>query len=513
MRRNHLTPKAVLALIPILGVLALATPASAASSVVLARAPYVTDLTSSSAYVNWGIEGSQTTGSVMVVPQGGGACPGTIAWSSKALGATTQDPLVNTITGKTTTPWNYTVVSTTEYQESVLVTGLSPSTPYCYAVYGTRLTGSAQLRQTQSFTTLAAAAGSSAPVSFDVIGDTGEDASGPNAGEQAIYNEIGASGAQFLMIAGDVAYTGGTETDYGDLTQTGSEVSNIFGPSYFPLTNGIPTFVADGNHGQTSDDLRIWPEVQSVASSSGTYSYGPAPAPGVDGVNNDSPSDWYAVQDGNVRIYVLDAAWEDSTAYLKTTTATGSLCDKGTSDLDDCGGYQLDADQHWQTNSTEYKWLKADLAAHPGGVKMAVWHYPIESINETQLTDPYLSNLQTLLEANGVKLVFNGHAHTYQRFSTPNFTSFVTGGGGGTLQPVDGNTDKHGLCVAAEASATVYALGWGSSGGSSCGPGVAKPTSAMQVYNYLHVSVSGSTVTVNAVNALGQTFDTASVSY
>lgn len=490
--------------------LAYAPSAQAATSVVLARAPYVTDLTSSSAYVNWATETTQAVGSVIVQPESGGKCPATITWatSKNPIATPKTDPLVSG--SNATTPWDFKVESTTEWQASVPVAGLTPSTPYCYAVFPSDTSANKQLWATQSFATLAAPSSSSTKVTFDVIGDTGEDTSGLNQGESNIYSEIGASGAQFLMIAGDVAYTGGTENDYGDLKQTGSEVSNIFGPDYIPLADGTPTFVADGNHGQNSDDLRIWPTPQTASLSGGAYSYGPPPAQ-VDSITNDSPSDWYAVQDGDVRIYVLDVAWADGSSS-STGTATGSLCGSAAAY---CKGYQADADEHWQKTSTEYQWLAADLKAHPGGIKMAVWHYPIESINQTQVSDPYLGNLQSLLEANDVKLVFNGHAHTYQRFvpKAGGLTSFVTGGGGGTLQTVDGNTDKHGQCVAAEASNNVYALGWGSNGGSSCGPGVSKPTSALQVYNYLHVSVSGSTVAVNAVNAEGQTFDTTTVTY
>ena len=43
--------------------------------------------------------------------------------------------------------------------------------------------------------------------------------------------------------------------------------------------------------------------------------------------------------------------------------------------------------------SPEYKWLQQDLAAHPGGLKFAFFHYPLYTNNGTQVSDPYLDNL------------------------------------------------------------------------------------------------------------------------
>jgi hypothetical protein len=287
----------------------------------------------------------------MVQPASAGQCPSSIAWSaSQEITSPTVDPLVEGTT--TTVSWSITVNGVQEYQAETPVTGLQPGTQYCYAVYSSHSVPTSQLWATQTFTTLDAPS-SSAPLTFDVLGDTGETQSANgveypndlNPGEQAIYQEIGNSGAKFLLMAGDVSYSGGTETSYGDLNQKGTDISDIFGPQYLPQAKGIPTFVADGNHGQTTDDLRLWPEPDSVAASNGVYSYGAPPAQ-VDGITNSSPSDWYAIQDGDVRIYVLDASWADN----GTGSATGSLCQPVTTD---CKQYQADHDEHWTTSSTE----------------------------------------------------------------------------------------------------------------------------------------------------------------
>jgi len=75
--------------------------------------------------------------------------------------------------------------------------------------------------------------------------------------------------------------------------------------------------------------------------------------------------------------------------------------------------------------------------------------------------------------------------------------SYVTGGGGATLEPVSG-------CSPIDA----YAIGWSysSSAGSACGA-ASRPTSVSRVFHYLLVRVDGTTVTVRPTDADGHTFD------
>jgi chitodextrinase len=238
------------------------------------------------------------------------------------------------------------------------------------------------------------------------------------------------------------------------------------------------------------------PEQASAAGSGGVYSM--TPYPSVDGTTAATyPTSYYAFTAGGARFYMLDASWANSNAG----TATGGSCGSA------CVLYQIDHDAHWTATSAEYQWLASDLAAHPGGLKFAFFHFPLYADNSTQPNDPYLDNapgstgsLEQLLHDNGVQLVFNGHAHIYQRnIATPGgVTSYVTGGGGAQAEPV-----SH--CSTTDA----YAIGWSysSSSGSACG-GAAKPTSDGGVYHFLKVAVTGTTVTVSPINSQGQSFDT-----
>jgi len=465
-----------------------AAPAAAASaaslpgaSPQLSRAPYLTDLTQTSVQVSWATS-TQNTGVVQYGPPG--SCT-----ANSVTAATNGAPI--------------TIGTVKEYQNSVAVTGLTAGTSYCYRITSTGsspvdLLGSGSSPQ---FTTLEPANGT-APVTFDVLGDWGDNTNSGNtsaslnANQAGVDAQIAASGAQFAVSTGDVAYPGGTQTDYGDLNQTGPQISEVFGPSYWAVPGeSIPYYAVSGNHGLNSTFITDWPEAATAAASGGVYTM--LPYPSIDGANAASyPTSYYAFSTGGARFYMLDASWGDT----NVGTATGGACGSN------CKAYQVDHDAHWTATSAEYQWLQQDLAAHPGGLKFAFFHYPLYTNNGSQVSDPYLDNtpgssgsLEQLLNANGVNLAFNGHAHIYQRnVAVPGgVTSYVTGGGGAQVEPVSSCT-----------SADAYALGWsyGSSKGSACGAATA-PGSDAQVYHFLKVTVNGTSVTVDPVNAQGATFD------
>jgi hypothetical protein len=252
-----------------------------------------------------------------------------------------------------------------------------------------------------------------------------------------------------------------------------------------------------GNHGVSATYLNIWPQPTAPSLSGGTYQMETYCC--VNGTNSASyPSAWYAFSVGGARFYVLDATWPNG------NLGNGSL-------------FSNDYAAHWTTSSPEYQWLAGDLAAHPGGVKFAVMHFPMYSDNPTETTDTYLhsggtsltdtpGSVASLLSQNAVQFVFNGHAHIYERNAKQageSFVSYVTGGGGATLEPVSG-------CHSFDA----YAIGWSPTHqtGSRCGAATA-PASASQVYHFLLVTVSGTTVTVAPTDELGRTFDVQTTSF
>ena len=452
----------VLVLVPTTAAIeGLGTPAAEATPAPqLTRYPYLTDVVQTYATVNWGTDRSATKGTVTYGRVGTESCVAHKVSASKTA---------------------ITVNGVPEYQWKAKITGLLSNTRYCYRVWlgPTDLLASDASPQFWS----QIAAGATTPFSFAVFGDWGDtDANGQNPAQAALMTSMAASGVRFALGTGDTAYDSGTQTNYGDLQQTGYRKSSVFGPSFWAKVGStVPLFNAVGNHGANATYFNNWPQDRAVSTSAGTY--GMETYCCENGTSSQkSPSSWYAFDVGNTRIYMLTTVWSSS--------------NPGTSDE-----YGNDYAYRWQQSSPEYQWLQNDLETHPSLLKFAVFHYPLNSDNATETSDTYLrgpNSLEGLLEQNGVNIAFNGHAHLYQHNGAPpgGIVNYISGGGGAGLQPIT-------KC----SSLDTYGLGWGSNGGSSCG-GAPKPTQPEQVNHYLKVDVSGSQVTVSGVNALGQVFDT-----
>ena len=430
--------------------------ASAAVSPALTRYPYLTDAVQDSVTVNWATDRSGSTASV--------------TWGPVGNCAANSTPAVRT---------SITVVTTKEYQWTATIP-ITPDTTYCYRVLlgTTDLLGS----DPSPVFTSQVAAGSSAPYSFVVLGDWGQAYAGSTNTHQAnVMQQIASSGARFAVLTGDTAYLGGGQSEYGDLKQTGTDVSGVFAPSFWTVPGrSLPLFNVTGNHGFTQGAVQVanWPEANAARTSGGKYLMEPYPS--INGSTAKSyPSMWYAFDAGGARFYALTAAWSDS------NVGTGSV-------------YQDDRDAHWTPTSAEYQWLQADLAAHPDSLKFAFWHYPLYATNSPQQPDTFLQGgagtLQGLLDQYHVAIAFNGHAHGYQRnrADAAGLLSYVVGNGGAAMGQVLG-------C----ASYTLYAIG---GGGTACGSAPVGQTDD-HAYGFVRVVVDGGKVTVVPTDEMGRTFD------
>jgi hypothetical protein len=462
---HHSRPSVAVLAAAVLATVGLAGAAHAAATQLL-RYPYLTDVTGPNATVNWGTDQSVSTGYATYGVAGQESCTAHRANASKT---------------------SITVGGTAEYQWKAKITGLAARTAYCYRILFSNPT--VDLLGTDpspQFTTLPAA-GSDESFSFAVLGDWGEvDATGANPDQANVLSRIAASDARFVLGTGDTAYPGGSQTNYGDLVQVGSGTSAVFGPSFWkPVGASKPMYNALGNHGLTGTFPMLWPQAATAAASGGRYAMETYCC--TNGTTSKSyPSAWYAFDAGRARVYVLDASWSNSNV--------------GTADL-----YKNDYDNHWTPSSAQYQWLAADLAAHPAALRIAVLHFPFYSDNATETADPYLTapgSLAELLSRYGTDLVFNGHAHMYQRnvrIGADSFVSYVTGGGGGKVEPIGG----HGCSVT-----DAYGIGWSysSSKGSRCGAAPV-PADRSQVFHFLLVTMQPGTVTVTPTDSLGRIFD------
>lgn len=431
----------------------------------LTRAPYLTDLVGLHVAINFATDQSGTSGSIKYgAVDGSGSCSADTAVAAKRI--TIQ------------------VGPVSEYQWTARV-DLPAAGTYCYRVY--LGTGDLLAANTSPRFTSQVPIGSTSAFSFDVLGDWGQvDAAGNNTDQANLLAKVATSGARFAVTVGDNGYPNGNQVDYGDLQQTAT--SAIFGPRYWTVPgSSIPIFTAPGNHGLAGvqhTDITTWTQERAVATSGGRYQNDVYCC--VNGsVSANYGSQWYAFDAGNARFYILTSAWGD------TNSGTASP-------------YANDALAHFAPGTPQYQWLLNDLQTHTPQLKFAFSHFPLYSDSKSQPSDTFLqgpANLEGLLGQHGVQMVFNGHAHIYQRNNASAIgmpITYVTGGGGGTLEPV-------GPCVT---SVDAYAIGWSNTNlaGSKCGSAKA-PVSAANVFHFLKVTVSGTSVTVTPTDSQGNTFD------
>jgi chitodextrinase len=450
----------------LVAVLALLLPGPAAAyAPELTRYPYLTDVVGSSATVNWATDRSRTSGRLRYGRVGDSCTAQTVTASRSSI----------------------TVNGQRRYQWRAELTGLTPGARYCYRPEFGTASPVVDLLGPDPAPEFAAQlpAGSSEPFSFGVLGDwgaAGDQQAGVDNRQANVMTQLAASGVRFAVGTGDTAYPSGSQTNYGDLIQTGPNVSGVFAPGFWTkVGSSIPLFNAAGNHGFNSTFLAVWPQSAAAASSGGRYTMETYCC--VNGTRSaDYPSAWYAFDAGKARFYVLEAAW-------------------GSSNVGTADPYKNDYDTHWAPGTAQYRWLENDLRTHPAELKFAFFHLPIYSSNADESSDTYLqgpASLEGLLARHGVDIGFSGHAHNYTRNARPHANSlitYVTGGGGARLQPAT----RCGAPVA-------YAIGWSySSGGSSCG--APRPTSLAEVFHFLKVSVDGTRVTVTPIDSTGRAFD------
>lgn len=488
-RRLLLTLWAV-GVLALAGVISTAAPA-AAYSTYLTRAPYLSDLTSSSVRVNFGT----TTAIVKARARYGtvgstGSCSAArvLTGSTRKVGYSVTYP---TSAGSATTAGN---------QWKLQISGLG-SGRYCYRVEGTTSTTSTTYTDLLGSATSSPTFSTAPATRFAVIGDWGQTGTGPdhlNADQANVISQLSRSGVGFAVSTGDIGYPSGSQSNYGDLTHSGPGVSGVFGPNYWPAAGkSIPMYPVPGNHGFTSTFTSLWPSTSIAAASNGRAANGTHT---INGSRVTVPDYWFAYNVDGWRIYNLTAAWSD-------TVTTGSTA------------YAEDYKQHWAPGAPERTWLQNDLAHNAASPKIAILHYPLYSaVHSGDVQDTYLTappdgtqSVENVLATGKVRLVLNGHSHVYERNNPHNgLVSLISGGGGATLSPVDVSTTASTSKCAQKypdngQRVVAFAIGWSSAGGSACN--TVKPASAAQVFHYLRITLSTASATVEALSSTGALID------
>jgi hypothetical protein len=313
---------------------------------------------------------------------------------------------------------------TTEHE--VTVSGLTPNTPYYYAI-GTTTQPLAGGDTNHVFRT-APATGTAQPTHIWVIGDAGTADANARAVHDAYLSFTGTRHTNIWLMLGDNAYVDGTDSEYQ------AAVFDMY-PTLLRQTVLWPTL---GNHdGQSAD---------STAQSGPYYDIFTLPTQGEAGGLASGTEAYYSFDYGNIHFIVLDS---------------------------------FDTDR--SPNGAMLTWLQNDLAATTQQWIIAYWHHPPyskgshDSDTEAELRD-MRENALPILEAGGVDLVLSGHSHSYERSFLINghyglsstFTASMQINGGDGRSDGDGAYQKPALQPTPHAG-TVYTVA-GASGKISGGP-------------------------------------------
>ena len=253
-----------------------------------------------------------------------------------------------------------------QYEATIL--GLTPATTFYYAIFdgGTLIAGG---DVNHKFRT-SPPPGSTAPLRFWVVGDSGTGEENQAAVHRAMINEVGTLGRKpldFYMHVGDMAYGSGTNEQFQ---------RNFFAVYDLTLRNTV-CWPSMGNHeGGTS---------QGATGIGPYYDAYVLPRRGEIGGTPSGTEAYYSFVWGNAHFVCLDSHDLDR-------RPTGKMA----------------------------RWLKADLAAAKAAWLIAFWHHPPytkgthDSDIEHQLIE-MREHIMPILEDRGVDMGFTGHSHIYER--------------------------------------------------------------------------------------------------
>jgi len=253
------------------------------------------------------------------------------------------------------------------------LTDLEPATDYVYQVFvDSQLTAQGRFRTAGD-----------GPFRFVVFGDSGQ----LTPGQFSIAQLVAAEPASFLMHAGDIAYTHGTQQNF----------QNTYFDVYRQILGSTPLFPCPGNHEYLNgDDAAAYLASHAVP---------------TENVPDEDQGRYYSFDWSNAHFISLD-----SNRCLQAAI-TGQ-------------GHMLD-------------WLEDDLRATDKFWRIATFHHPPYAGGANR-NDPVCAMVREyivpILEKHGVQLVFSGHEHSYQRTYPVrngaaalrgNGTVYMTSGGGG----------------------------------------------------------------------------------
>lgn len=264
----------------------------------------------------------------------------------------------------------------------------------------------------------------SQPYRFVTVGDMGE-----AKPEQAkIAYQISRVSPDFLAMPGDIAYKRGRVSEY--LLKyfpffNAERSSPLLGAS---LLRSIPSFACLGNHDYGRPDLIDVPDLDDFSDLFGYFIFWSQPMNGPDD----------ALADQISQKLIGDKSHQER--FLKAAQGRYPRMANFSYDYGNSHWLILDGNSNvdW-TNEELLEWVRKDLSTSTATWKIVMFHQPPFTSHNKHGKEQRMRLLTGILQECGVNIVFNGHAHLYERSYPLKFT--VTPKADGSLIGADGSVD------------------------------------------------------------------------
>jgi len=264
----------------------------------------------------------------------------------------------------------------------------------------------------------------SQPYRFVAVGDMGEG----KPEQMKIAHQISRLLPDFLAMPGDIAYKRGRVSEYLLKYFPFMNAERSSPNAGAPLLRSIPSFACMGNHDYGRPDLIDVPNLDDFPDLFGYFIFWSQPLNGPDDALTSLISQ------------KLIGGKANQDRFLQGALGRYPRMASFSYDYGNSHWLILDANSNvdW-TNKELQEWVRKDLASTKATWKFVMFHQPPFTSHGKHGKEQRMRLLTSIFEECGVDIVFNGHAHLYERSFPLKFA--VTPKADGSLIGTDGSVD------------------------------------------------------------------------
>jgi hypothetical protein len=264
----------------------------------------------------------------------------------------------------------------------------------------------------------------SQPYRFVAVGDMGEG----KPEQLKVAHQISRFAPDFLAMPGDIAYKRGRVSEYLRKYFPFMNAERSSPNAGAPLLRMIPSFSCLGNHDYGRPDLIDVPDLDDFPDLFGYFIFWSQPLNGAD----------CSLTSTNCQKLIGEK--ENQDRFLQGALGRYPRMASFSYDYGNSHWLILDSNSNvdW-TNKDLQEWVRKDLSSSKATWKFVMFHQPPFTSHGKHGKEQRMRLMTRIFEECGVDVVFNGHAHLYERSYPLKFT--VSPKADGSLIGADGSVD------------------------------------------------------------------------